>query len=619
MEEKNMNKFKKIIMSFAIFTLFTSLVSCGEGKVVRPTNLEGDITVYALNDFHGAYAESSSAAGMSRIGNYLINKKTQNPDNTFVISSGDMWQGTADSNLNKGKLITECMNAIGFDSMTIGNHEFDWDESVIEENEQLMDFPLLACNIFKAETTERPDYLKPYTIIDKGDYRLGVIGAVKENMGTSILRSISDKFDFPNPIKYIKECSDVLFGEEDCDAVILSTHDGDHTVYSSLNSVSPITNHTYVDGIFLAHDHSVQNGTIGDIPYVEGGANGAKISSISLHIKRENDVSKVSDALGQTISTLNSCLGQSDAVNTVYAKYETEINAVKEEVVGFSPKFLTRTAVAQAASEAIVHYINENQDEFKHKVNYACINNGGARANIYGGKVTYGMLISALPFDNFITLCKLTQAQLDYYLLDTSSKMGYTSGDIVKDADGYYYIGTIDYLAQIMDTKLNNTETYTSTAVIRDVLKDEISKNNVTNLVPYTGQADPTDDLDEPPMVESTIDDFVASTDEDFAYKYHLTAILDSWDGSNTDGTQYGDFYLRSLTTNTKLFIYGCSGTEGCIAYSGGDYYFKKKYDFLTNEKTKNLKIGDKVEVQLIRQVYKGIIEGFAYLVGLAA
>ena len=119
MEEKNMNKFKKIIMSFAIFTLFTSLVSCGEEKVVRPTNLEGDITIYALNDFHGAYEETSSAAGMSRIGNYLINKKTQNPDNTFVISSGDMWQGTADSNLNKGKLITECMNAIGFDSMTI--------------------------------------------------------------------------------------------------------------------------------------------------------------------------------------------------------------------------------------------------------------------------------------------------------------------------------------------------------------------------------------------------------------------------------------------------------------------------------------------------------------------
>ena len=44
-----------------------------------------------------------------------------------------MFQGGAESNITRGKIIIDSMNGIGFDSMTIGNHEFDWDEETLIE------------------------------------------------------------------------------------------------------------------------------------------------------------------------------------------------------------------------------------------------------------------------------------------------------------------------------------------------------------------------------------------------------------------------------------------------------------------------------------------------------
>ena len=477
----------KILICYLICGLLFSLVGCdNENNEVK--DIEGDINIYALNDFHGAFEKTNSSPGFSAIGNYLYNEKFSNLDSTIILSSGDMWQGTVESNLNHGAMITEAMNAIGFDSMTIGNHEFDWDEGYIQYNKGLMDYPLLACNIFYSGTNERPDYLDPYTIIKKGDFKIGIIGAVKENMGSSILRSISNKFDFLNPISFIKEYSDILFNEEYCDAVIVSTHDGDHTVYTTLNDISPVTNRRYVDCLFLAHDHQTQNGYIGDIPYVEGGSSGTKISKVTIHIKREDGESSVSSAKGEIISTINNCSGKLDAVDEVYEKYAPEIEKIKNEVVGYAPQYLNRNEVAQAASEAIIHYINENQDVFGHKINYACINNGGSRTALNAGKITYGDIIKSLPFDNIIEVVKLTKTQLNAYLSDYSNETSYQSGDIVADSDGYYYIGSINYLTEIMDEKGLNTDRIAGTMVIRDVLKEQIIKGNVSKILPYSNQ-----------------------------------------------------------------------------------------------------------------------------------
>src|SRR5574344_776120 len=69
---------------------------------------------------------SSRYSGITRLSQFALTTERNNPESTLFLSSGDMWQGSADSNLTHGALMVNWMNIAGFESMAIGNHEFDW-------------------------------------------------------------------------------------------------------------------------------------------------------------------------------------------------------------------------------------------------------------------------------------------------------------------------------------------------------------------------------------------------------------------------------------------------------------------------------------------------------------
>ena len=70
------------------------------------------------------------------------------------INVGDYWQGSADSNLNRGKFLTEVGNVLGFHAMTLGNHEFDWMDTHIKENKEFAKYPFLGANIINKTTKQ---------------------------------------------------------------------------------------------------------------------------------------------------------------------------------------------------------------------------------------------------------------------------------------------------------------------------------------------------------------------------------------------------------------------------------------------------------------------------------
>ena len=99
------------------------------------------VKLYALNDFHGSVIEQTTDYGVEqgilKYGTYFKNKGAE--ENTLILSSGDMWQGSLESNYNYGTMLTEIMNEAEFDAFTIGNHEFDWGVEKIIANRQLKD------------------------------------------------------------------------------------------------------------------------------------------------------------------------------------------------------------------------------------------------------------------------------------------------------------------------------------------------------------------------------------------------------------------------------------------------------------------------------------------------
>lgn len=466
------------------FTIILCLLCClfgcsNNSKPITPEE-STTINIFGINDFHGCYEETNSEPGLSKIGEYLISEKENNPDNTIILSSGDMWQGTIESNLNRGALVTECMNAIGFDSMTIGNHEFDWNEDPIYYNEENMNFPLLGCNIFYKGTKNRPSYLTPYTIVSKSDFKIGIIGAVQQGIGSDIIRSVSDKFDFVNPVDYIKEYSDILYNEKDCDAIILSTHDGDFRNYYDLTKESAVSKQQYVNAIFLGHDHNNKNGNLNGMPYVEGGKNGRYISKISLTIKKSEKSTTVSST-SSILDTKNVCQKTSSVIENIYSKYKPQIDEQKNEEVGIASKTLSNDRLGNVANQAMISFVNNNQSEFKKKVNYSAINKGGIRSNISEGVVNYGDIYKCFPFDNHVVVFGLN---IDQYEILSLGGFCYvlTTGDIEPADDGLYYLVTLDYVfEQIKDNTTNN---YYSPTILRDAIKEEVKKGNIDLISP---------------------------------------------------------------------------------------------------------------------------------------
>ena len=78
---------------------------------------------YSINDLHGKLADGDSHIGVDELTTYW--KQKQETENVILLSAGDMWQGSAESNMTNGMILTDWMNELGFAAMTLGNHEYD--------------------------------------------------------------------------------------------------------------------------------------------------------------------------------------------------------------------------------------------------------------------------------------------------------------------------------------------------------------------------------------------------------------------------------------------------------------------------------------------------------------
>ena len=158
---------------------------CGDSVIIM-------IDFYCINDLHGRVLDSSSQPGIDEMTTFF-RQAEETDDHVVLLAAGDMWQGSAESNLTKGQLVTDWMSSLDFAAMALGNHEFDWGEAPIEANADLAAFPLLAINIFDTETGSRVDYCEASQLITCNGVQIGIIGAIGDIYNSIFLSNLSLK------------------------------------------------------------------------------------------------------------------------------------------------------------------------------------------------------------------------------------------------------------------------------------------------------------------------------------------------------------------------------------------------------------------------------------------
>jgi 2',3'-cyclic-nucleotide 2'-phosphodiesterase (5'-nucleotidase family) len=367
-----------------------------------------DLDFYNINDFHGMveHNQSNGELGINRLAGYFASRVQANP-NTVILSSGDMWQGTADSNITRGRLVVDAMNLIGFSAMAIGNHEFDWTDEVIIENRNRATFPFLGININDKRTGQRAAFADPYVMIERSGVKIGIIGTIGAGLESTILASAVANYDFVFYSNLVREASADL-RRDGADLVVLINHDGNVEAGAL----------PYVDAVFNGHTHRREVLHLDGKPVYQGLAYGQAISHVRFTVNKatktvtfqqnQSGVYTYSDLItkGQFPEEL-------PAMKTIYDRYlNEEINVVKNEVVGTADGYFSRGQLGRLAVDEMLAY----GQSVKPEVVASFHNTGGVRAAINNGQVTYGDLYRAFPFDNELMIVAVTGNDLSWWL-----------------------------------------------------------------------------------------------------------------------------------------------------------------------------------------------------------
>lgn len=397
---------------------------------------------YCLNDFHGSIRELTEehAVGMGKLFSELKRLKDADPEHTFILSSGDMFQGSLESNREYGMSVLSGMNEAGFDAMAVGNHEFDYGQSRLFDLAKAADFPFLGANIVKWENgqeTSEPlsDLIGSSTIIERGGNRIGIIGAIGEGLTDDITSSAVSNCVFTDIEPIIKEEATRLREYEGCGLVILLLHDDERAV-KYFDEDDPVEN--YVDGIFTGHTHSKNLSLLGGrVPVVQSYYNGHNISHFTLTV--ENGEIRCDEY--EVMNTSYDWEVEPEIQAVIDEYLDDEFEAYASRVGGVLDNQMSRTEVANLGCKAIYEeYVDDYPD-----LAFAIENS--QRASLYPGEVTYSDLYKASPFMNSICILNVTGSDVISGIAGNCSytDKGLTMDDIVYDE--YYTVAVIDYLA----------------------------------------------------------------------------------------------------------------------------------------------------------------------------
>ncbi|MFM7016048.1 MAG: bifunctional metallophosphatase/5'-nucleotidase [Bacteroidota bacterium] len=188
------------------------------------------ITILHTNDTHSRIdpfpASDPKFGGMGGVARrmQLIHKIRLEEKNVLLLDSGDIFQGTPYFNFYGGELEIKLMSAMKYDASTMGNHDFDAGLEGFAKQLPHASFPFL-CSNYDFKNTILAGKTKNYTIIEKGDVRIGIFGVGIELEGL-VDEKCFEKTIYNDPLSIANSIAKKLKEEEKCTLVICLSHLG---------------------------------------------------------------------------------------------------------------------------------------------------------------------------------------------------------------------------------------------------------------------------------------------------------------------------------------------------------------------------------------------------------
>ena len=186
------------------------------------------LTIVHVNDTHSHMepdktGEYRGMGGIVERAAYLDSvRRADGPGNVLLLHAGDYSQGSSYFNEFGTSYMVRAMNTLGYDVITLGNHEFDNGIEALGQALSQCEMPVVVCN-YDFSPFEMGKYVKPYAIVEKAGLKIGVIGVLCP-LGSVLPGDIANRLPMLDMVSSVQKYADEL--RPLCDLVIALTHIG---------------------------------------------------------------------------------------------------------------------------------------------------------------------------------------------------------------------------------------------------------------------------------------------------------------------------------------------------------------------------------------------------------
>ncbi|MGM0411136.1 MAG: 5'-nucleotidase C-terminal domain-containing protein, partial [Bacillota bacterium] len=382
--------FKKVF----IFTLALVFISSG----VMAQDLE--FSILHTNDTHGRVEEGDYAGmGFAKVST-IVNDYREEGE-VILLDAGDTFHGQNIVNLSEGESIVRILNHMGYDALTVGNHDFNFGQEQLQKLNEMTDFPVLGANL-------EPQLVDDYVIKEIDGFKVGIFGLATPETAYKAHPKLLEGLEFLDPVEVSKEMVEEL--EEKTDMIIALSHLGmsEGSDYTSIDVAEEVEG---IDLIVDGHSHHIleEGKMVNDVLIVQAGEYDKNVGIVDVSVS-DNEISEISASLFTKEESAD--IEKDQEVVKLVEEIKAENEEITSKVVGETTVELNGEREYVRTGETNLGSLLGDAMLAAVDADVAITNGGGIRASIDKGEITRGEIVSVLPFGNIVEVKEIKGSTL---------------------------------------------------------------------------------------------------------------------------------------------------------------------------------------------------------------
>lgn len=451
---------RKSVCRLLVLALVAGMASCSVDDDNDPSTFDNKKSIVILyeNDVHCNIDGYTKFVG--------LRDAIAQTDTSYVgmVSSGDYLQGALAGAISRGQYIVDIMRNVGYDAITLGNHEFDYLMPRMLELIPQIGAPVTCSNLFEYGSS-KPMY-PSYIIKRYGGKKIAFVGTLtpetKQSESYAFFDTNKDQlYDVPEAETYtlVQKAADEA-RREGADYVVVLSHLGETNSMTGIDSHELVKATNGIDAVLDGHTHAVipcdwvTNKDGKKIPVTQTGTQFANVGKLwisqdgTFHtmLVPTADIPYTSPRITATADSIKALLD--NAASKQLATLDFDLPAKDAD-----------GAWIVRREEAPLGNLVADAFRIQMDADIGIINGGGLRNGINAGIVNYGHVVSVLPNDNNIHVIEATGAEILNMLAKCTENCPGADGSFPQVSGMKYTIHTITHVVtdvEVYDKESNS-------------------------------------------------------------------------------------------------------------------------------------------------------------------